>query len=119
MNRDFDLIRNILFQVEKSPAGQFISFLEIDDQIEDAVVGEHLEIMIQENLIDGEVFSLNPLAFSIRHLTWTGQDFLKHARDNTIWKKVMAEVKDKGISITVAVLTELLSKAAKTIAGLE
>lgn len=119
MTRDFDLIRNILLQVEESPAGKLVTSLEIDEQIEDAVIGEHLKIMIQENLIDGEVVSLNPVNFSICHLTWKGHDFLENARNDTIWKKVMAEAKAKGVSMTVVVLNGLLSKAAEKYAGLE
>jgi len=119
MTRDFDLIRNILLQAEKADSAAPLMFLRIDANIDPAVLGEHLEIMIEENLIDGEVISRNPVAFIIRRLTWKGHDFLEHARNDTIWKKVMAEAKSKGVSMTVVILNGLLSKAAEKYAGLE
>jgi hypothetical protein len=119
MIRDFDLIRSVLFQVEQAPAGEPLMSLQIDAGMDPAVLGEHLEIMIGQNLIEGEVISLKPLAFLIHRLTWQGHDFLEHARNDTIWKKVMAEAKSKGVSMTVVILNGLLSKAAEKYAGLE
>jgi hypothetical protein len=108
-----------MLQVEKAPSGEPLMFLQVEGEIPPAVIAEHLEIMIKHNLIEGEVYSLNPCAFAIRHLTWQGHDFLEHARNDTIWKKVMAEAKAKGVSMTIVILNGLLSKAAEKYAGLE
>ena len=51
MTRDFDLIREILFQVEKAPSGEPLQFLSFEHEVADAVVGEHLEIMIEAGLL--------------------------------------------------------------------
>lgn len=51
MTRDFDLIREILFQVEKAPSGEPLQFLSFEQEVDDAVVGEHLEIMIEAGLL--------------------------------------------------------------------
>ncbi len=42
-----------------------------------------------------------------------GHEFLANARNNTVWKKVMAEAKQKGQSIGVTALNGLLGQAAK------
>jgi hypothetical protein len=119
MTRNFDRIREILFQVEKAPSGEPLQFLSFERELDDAELGEHLEIMIEAGLIDGEVCSLRPLSFIIRRLTWLGHDFVNNARNDTIWKKVMAEAKSKGTSVTMTVLNGLLTKAAQKYAGLE
>jgi len=118
MTRDFDLIREILFQVEKSPSGEPLQFLSFKHKIDDAVVGEHLQLMIEADLIDGEVLSLRPVSFVIKRLTWTGQDFVSNARNDTVWRRVMADAKAKGTSVTMSVLNGLLTKGAQKYAGL-
>jgi hypothetical protein len=119
MTRDFDLIRSILFQAEKAPSGAPMTCVLIQQGIDPSVIGEHLEIMIEHNLIEGQVHSLNPLVFMIHRLTWKGHDFLEHARNDTIWKKVMADAKAKGVSMTMVILEGMLSKAAEKYAGLK
>ena|SRR5438270_350369 len=118
MVRDFDLIRNILIEIENAPASDRpIQQLSFDAQVDDATVSEHLELMIEADLIDGKVISHNPAGFIIKRLTWLGHDFLEHARNDTIWKKVISQAKAKGSSVTLHVLNGLLTKAAEKYAG--
>jgi hypothetical protein len=119
MTRDFDLIRSILLQAEQAPSSQPLQTLSIEESTPGSDVAEHIELMIEQRLIEGEVLSRDPLAFGIYRLTWAGHDFLENARNDTIWKKVMAEAKSKGTSMTIVVLNGLLSKAAEKYAGLE
>ena len=119
MTRNFDLLRSILLQVEASPAtGQPVQSLECDDSISQATLGEHIDLLIEAGLVDGEVIAYDPVCFFIRRLTGKGHDFLEHARNDTIWKKVRAEAKTKGISVTLHILDGLLTKAADKYAGL-
>jgi hypothetical protein len=90
MTRDFNLIREILLQVEKAPSGEPIMVLTLDrDNLDEAVVGEHLQLMIEAGLIEGDVHTLKPVRFILHRLTWSGHDFLENARSDTIWKKVI------------------------------
>ena len=110
-----------MLQLERAPASEYpIQFLSFEDNAcpEDAVLSEHLELMIEANLIDGEVISRDPSGFIIKRLTGTGHDFLQHARNDTIWKKVLSEAKAKGSSVTLHILNGLLTKAAEKYAGL-
>ncbi len=118
MTRDFNLIREILFKVEQAPSGEVLQVMSFDHEIDEAAFGEHLEIMIEAGLLEGEVHSLRPLMFVIRRLTWAGHDFLSNARNDTVWKRVMAEAEAKGTSVTMSVLNGLLTKAAQKYAGL-
>jgi hypothetical protein len=51
-------------------------------------------------------------------LTSAGHDFAENARSETIWKRAMDTVKEKGGAITVGVLTQLLASLVKTHYGL-
>jgi hypothetical protein len=51
-------------------------------------------------------------------ITWHGHDFVEHTRNDTIWKKVQAEARAKGTSVTLHVLNALLAKAAEKYADL-
>jgi len=57
--------------------------------------------------------------FLVRKITWKGHDFLANAKNDTVWKKVMNEAKEKGSSVSLVVLNGLLTKAAQKYAGLE
>ena len=48
-----------------------------------------------------------------------GHEFLANARNNTVWKKVMAQAQEKGQSVGMTVLNGLLEQAAKKYAGLD
>lgn len=116
MTRDFELIRQIILQIEQAPAGEPIGHLLVD--ADPMVFMEHLCLLLDAGLLDGEVVSMNPAIFNINRLTWAGHDFIEHARNNTIFKRVLAEAKEKGLSVTLTVLNGLLSKAAEKYAGL-
>jgi hypothetical protein len=119
VTRNFDLIRSFAFQIENAPSGEPMHQIAAPEDVDEAEIGEHLELMIEAGLIAGQVVSLRPLAFQIERLTWAGHDFVNNARNDTIWKKVMAEAKSKGQSITLTIINGLLTKAAEKYAGLE
>jgi len=54
----------------------------------------------------------------ITSLTWAGHEFAEAARDDTRWKNAMGLVKDKGGSVTIGVLTQLLISLMKSTSGL-
>ena len=60
-----------------------------------------------------------PGALGAFGVEWAGHDFLANAKNDTIWKKVLADAEQKGISVSLAVLDGLLKKAAQKYLGLE
>ncbi len=77
--------------------------------------------MIEAGLAVGNIttntLSQSPQAV-LRNLTSAGHDFAETARSETIWKRAMDTVKEKGGAITVGVLTQLLANLVKTHYGL-
>lgn len=88
MKRDFELIRKILRDVEDSPAlGDSTGFHY--DGYDENCVNEHIEILIEAGLLDGQVsrFLGGGGAAHVTRLTWAGHDFLDAMKDEGIWAK--------------------------------
>jgi hypothetical protein len=121
MKRDLELIRNILLDIEANPPGQEITGFTYDGK-ENAEILEHVELLLDANYIEGKVIhdaGGHPRACWVRRMTWIGQEFLAKAKNDTVWKKVMAQANDKGMSASMSVINGLLEAAAKKYVGLE
>jgi hypothetical protein len=118
--RDFDLIRKILLEVQASPAGVRPFSVEFPDKYDQAVVNEHVELLIEAGLIKGKLIKgrSGVVGMAIHALTWEGHDFIQAAEKDAIWKKSLEIVKDKGGAITFDLLKELLKSVAKSALGL-
>jgi hypothetical protein len=114
MKRDFELVRKILLQVESTPAGFGPIALEFPDEYDQALVNEHVDLLLQANLIQGKlVRSMQGIiGMAIQGLTWEGHEFLEAAAKDTLWKKALEAAKEKGLALTLDVLKELLKSLA-------
>ena len=87
MERDFELIRKILLVVEEAPP-QHISPLTIsfNGEHEQAVVNEHVYLLIQRGLLEGKYSNMGASITSIVvfRLTWEGHDFIKVAKEESL-----------------------------------
>jgi uncharacterized protein DUF2513 len=120
VKRDMELIRKMALAVEASPSGYAPHPLRIEGYT-DEQIGYHAHLMIQGGLAEGpdatDHDSISPEA-TLTSLTWEGHDFLDAARNETIWKKALAIVKEKGGSVAFSVLKELLMGLAKQQVGI-
>jgi hypothetical protein len=119
MKRDFDLVRSLLLYVEQSPLGQPIKDLTQEDY-ETEVISEHVKLLIKEDFLEGKFDQAQSgrTYYVIFGLTWKGHDFIDNAKNETVWKKVMADAEKKGMSLSMSVLNGLLTKAAEKYMGL-
>jgi len=60
-----------------------------------------------------------PFGAIVRRLTWEGHEFLAKAKNDTVWKKVLQQAEEKGMSTSMTVINGLLEAAAKKYIGLE
>jgi hypothetical protein len=115
-----NLIRKMVLAVEDSPNGYAPDDLDIDGYTAEQV-GYHAHLMIQAGLADGSDVttrdSSSPEAM-LNSLTWAGHEFAEVARDDTRWRKAMGIVEEKGGSVTLSVLTQLLAELMKRAFGL-
>ena len=119
MKRDLDLIRRIVLAIENAPSGWApeLSF----EGYTPAQVGYHAYLLIDAGLTKGsDVSTMGSEAPEgmITSLTWAGHEFAEAARDETRWKKAMGIVTDKGGTVTLEVLKELLTRLMKAALGL-
>ena len=106
--------------VESHPAGQGISGFEYPGRTEMEILC-HVELLIDGGYLDGQIRNGSqgqPKLCMVKKLTWEGHEFLANARNDTVWKRVVAEAKEKGTSTSMVVIQGLLSKAAQKFAGL-
>jgi hypothetical protein len=120
MKRDMELIRELMLAIE-SQDGDFnyesVKAIGYDEpQIE-----YHLDLLIKARLVVGEVHPLqggfSPI-FVVEKLSWDGHEFLDNARNESVWKDTMKQVKEKGGGISIALLTQLLISVTKQHFGL-
>jgi Hypothetical protein (DUF2513) len=120
MKRDMELIRALMLSIE-SQDGDFnyesVKAIGYDEpQIE-----YHLDLLIEARLVVGEVHPLqggySPI-ITVERLSWDGHEFLDNARNESIWKETVKIVKEKGGSVAVGVLTQILASVAKQQFGL-
>jgi Hypothetical protein (DUF2513) len=117
MKRDMELIRKMVLAIEDAPTGWAPDKLEVDGYTADQI-SYHAYLLVDAGLTDGPIVTNSdstggPEAL-IRHLTWAGHEFAEAARDESRWKKAMVVVKEKGGSVTLGVLTQLLTSLMKS-----
>jgi hypothetical protein len=90
MKRNNDLIRDILFYVEKYSNGDKVltlcarDFLKNFPDVTQNTLDNHLELLVERKLLNAEPCQFGWLVLG---LTWDGHDFLSNAKDQTIWNK--------------------------------
>lgn len=115
MKRNFDLIRQILLDVEALPPSKTLkefNYPEYDAQTIDA----HIELLAKENFIEVKTIKAfgGHVQYEIKSLTWKGHDFVRPAKDKSIWDKVKETALSKTGTITLDLLLELLKAEAKS-----
>ena len=121
MKRDLNLIRSILLDIEAAPAGQLIQGFTYDGKGDPEIL-EHVELLLDADFIEGQTTKGcmgEPNNCIVRRMTWAGQEFLAKAKNDTLWKKVLAQAEEKGLSTSMGVINALLEAAAKKYVGLE
>jgi Hypothetical protein (DUF2513) len=119
MKRDLELIRQLMLAIELKDTRFSAESIEIDGY-DSSQINYHLKLMIEAKLVDGRVINqiFNQSTTIIEKLSWEGCNFLDDARNESVWQKTMEIVKDKGGSVSVGVLTQLLASVAKQLVGL-
>jgi hypothetical protein len=119
MKRNLDLIVKILETVE-STDDNYGWNLQVEDY-DFPTVAYHAELLTEAGFLLATIVKDDAervQAVWPRRLTWDGCEFLDLARNNKIWQKSKKLLGEKAISISVAILTELMKSLAKDILGL-
>ena len=115
MQRDMDLIRNLLIKIEEvyEPGAGSINFSKIRiDGYDDKVIVEHLLLMKEAGLIR----NINAKQYVTgSNLTNEGYDTLEKFRNDTVWNKTKEIARDKGLPMLIEIFNQV---AGTVIAGI-
>lgn len=113
MKRDWDLIRDILIEVEalETAKHETITFGPASGA-ENSARAEHGVMLWQAGYIRGaDATTYDGHAVLAQGLTWEGHDLLDTIRSKAIWERIKATASEKGIELTVDAV-KALGKAA-------
>jgi hypothetical protein len=120
VKRDWDLIRKMILAIEDSESGWAPPDLKFDGCSE-TQIGYHAYLLIDAGLAHGQDVShmgSDAPEGAITSLTWAGHEFAEAARDDSRWKKAMGKVAEKGGTITLGVLQQILISLMRGTFGL-
>ncbi|MBE0599723.1 MAG: DUF2513 domain-containing protein [Burkholderiaceae bacterium] len=138
MKRDMDLVRGILFEIERNANinGKFVvTDADLGDLSADrTAVQYHLRLLMDAGYIEGQdllnappkegtpAFAMLELGsqghagqgvpITVSRMTWAGHDFLDTVRDNKVWQKTKGYLKDIG-GVSIDVLKDVARAVAK------
>jgi hypothetical protein len=119
MQRNWDLIRKILIQVES--LGDTQSHVE-EDSIEGfdrEIVSYHINLLIDAGLVKG--FCVKgidgPLRCAASSMTWEGHEFLDKIRSSTIWNKTKSVAREKGLTLSFDIIKTIATHAITSLLG--
>jgi hypothetical protein len=115
MTLDLNLVRQILLTAQDAPANREIGAIEIEPWSRDVVL-EHIEALDEAGLLEARLLQNHRgksrlSAAHVVRLTWHGHDFLGMAANENVWTRTMTLVNEKGGSVSLGVLKELLGRA--------
>ena len=111
MKRNMDLIRDILFYIEKNYiAGQGPIEIIIDG-FSNAEIYEHCQLAYQSGLIQEllDTSTLSGKSCMVNNLTNAGYDLLDKIREDTLWKKTKDTIKNKSLPLVVDTIKTISS----------
>jgi hypothetical protein len=122
MERDMDLVRELLLKLEAEPLDGNLWSLDVDgfgitDHPYDAIA-YHMVLLIDAGFLDGQREQSG--GFVARKLTWAGHDFLDSVRDPRVWGITKDRVKAAGgftLEILASVAKDIISQNLIRLAG--
>lgn len=118
MTRDMDLARKLLLMIEAHPSPDGPLQQVHVDGYDDQVVSYHIKQLHQAGYIEAQDLSAQECLWFPGALTWRGHEFLDAVRNDTVWEKTKAAVKDKGGSVPFDVLKDLATSFLRSLFGL-
>src|SRR5262245_2404043 len=117
MQRDMDLIRTLLLETE-SHGNPLWPFRPTAAGYSPEQVAYHVQLLADAGYVDAaDMSTLGRLDWRPRSLTWQGHEFLDATRNETVWHKLKAELKDRGVSLPFSLIQDLAIKIAASLAG--
>lgn len=111
MERNWDMIRNLLIQVEELSEPD----MQLTPTQGDWVEAEHMALLCEAGYCGGSITRMeggSPIVHLSR-LTWQGYDLLDSIRNDTVWKKMTTRMANVGGKVSVEMLKQLAAYVVK------
>ena len=119
MQRDMDLVREILFYVEENYVAGGPEIPVFIDGYSDSVIYEHCILMKNDGLIGRilDTSSLESKSCNVGNLTSEGFALLDKVRTDTVWNKTKSVISEKGLPLVTGTIktisTAIIAAAAE------
>lgn len=107
MEQNMELIRQILLEIEKRPSVA-VQNLKIDGY-DMETIAYHCKLLYGRGFVNSYTpqYADNSIyVFSVGSLTWDGQDYLNKIRDESMWAKIKAWIRERGLPFTIEVVKD-------------
>ena len=100
MKRDWDVIREVLIEVEGLSDDSRDQFTYSEGESDAAKVA-HVLLLWKAGFLEGlDAGGLDGAALLSPELTWQGHDLLDTLRSKAVWERIKTTAKEKGIELT-------------------
>ncbi|WP_099203479.1 DUF2513 domain-containing protein [Miniphocaeibacter massiliensis] len=114
MKRDMELVRKILFKIEKEYIDTALSYDNIKIEGYDMkTIGYHCDLMYNVNLLsyyNPRVYDNELGYFFVGKLTWEGHEYLDKIKNENVWNKTKSTIKEKGLELTMEIIPKVAGK---------
>jgi hypothetical protein len=118
MTRDMDLIRLILLELEQHQNPNRQVNIRAKGYSPEQI-SYHVKLLAEANLIEAsDVSGYGSFNWLPTSLTWSGHEFLDATRNESVWHKLKAQLKDRGMTLPFELVQQLALKIAASYVGL-
>jgi Hypothetical protein (DUF2513) len=119
MKRDMTLVREILLATEAHPPGQGPANLQLPGFSAEQM-SYHVKIMAEAGFIEAlDASTHDGMEWNPTSLTWQGHEFLDAVRNETVWRKTLTFIKEKGGSVPFEIVKTVAVKLAASAVGID
>lgn len=105
MKRDWDVIREVLTEIETTPLSERTNLtygVGPEYSAEGASKGEHALLLWKAGFISAiDITTYGGHAILSPELTWQGHELLDTIRSKAVWERIKTIAKEKGVELTV------------------
>ena len=100
MKRDYDYLRELMFEIEEKESHQYIFPLLMSQSREEQKKHHHLSLLCDKGFLE----QLNDHVY---RMTSAGHDFIESVRDGGIWEKTKVAVAETGGNASIELINRL------------
>ena len=101
MKRDWNLIRDILMEIESFNFRDEHVFIIKNSSSDEQLRERHVKLLFEAGFIKGNLAQcIGSWQLLDAELTWQGQELLAHLRSSTIWESVKEKAMGKGVDLS-------------------